>query len=406
MALRSGAVLLTGALVLSAGVGLASAATVAPSATTAQVSAVHPTSATVNGSVNPNGTATNWFVQYGLSTDAAFGSQTASKSAGAGTADLSVSGSLAGLAPATSYHYRVVASSSAGTSYGGVGTFNTTAAPAVVTGPASHVTSTSATLNATVNPEGISTNWFFQFGVTTSYGSTTSSRLLAAGPSDVAVSYGVANLSAQATYHYRVVAKSSAGTTYGTDVLVVTGEPLTLNAASGIIGYGRFVTLSGTVENGAAGTQVTIESQRFNATAFTGLASTTTGTGGVFSYVAQPTARTTYRAVISSGSSSPVTVSVRPTVSLNVDRTGHLSTSVFGSVSFGSHVLQLQRLSSGNWVMWKSVRLSSSARATFITALPKGNTTIRMAIGPFVVGIDQAAPGYLAGISRTLIYRH
>jgi hypothetical protein len=30
-----------------------------------------------------------------------------------------------------------------------------------------------------------------------------------------------------------------------------------------------------------------------------------------------------------------------------------------------------------------------------------------MAIGPFVLGIDQAAPGYLSGFSRSVIYtRH
>jgi len=60
----------------------------------------------------------------------------------------------------------------------------------------------------------------------------------------------------------------------------------------------------------------------------------------------------------------------------------------------------------GTWVMWKSVRLSQNGVATFATALPKGRTTIRMAIGPFIVGIDQAAPGYLAGFSRTLTYLH
>ena len=403
--LRTAVVILAGGMILSAGVEVAAAAALAPTATTAQVSAVHPTSVTVNGSVNPNGTATSWYVQYGVSTNAAYGSQTASKSAGAGNVNVKVSDLLVGLSPATSYHYRFVASSSAGTAYGGDGTFNTSAAPAVVTGAASHVTSTTASLNAMVNPEGLATSWYFQFGPTAGYGTKTATKSLAPGPIDVAVTSAVANLTAQATYHYRVVASSSAGKTYGTDVVVVTGAPLTLNASLPTIGYGHFVTLSGMLESGLPGKEVTIESKRFNEATFAGVATTTTGPGGTWDYVAQPSARTTYKAVASNGSSSPVVVSVRPSVSLNVSSSNHLSTSVFGAVPFGSHVLQLQRLSFGTWVTWKSVRLNSSARATFITLLPKGRTTIRMAIGPFVFGIDQAAPGYLAGISRTLIYR-
>jgi hypothetical protein len=403
-ALRAGVVVLAGALVLSSGVASAGAGTLAPVATTAQASSVTPAAATVTGSVNPKGTATNWYFQYGPSTNAAYGNQTASRSAGAGTGTHAVAASLTGLAPSTSYHFRIVASSSAGTTYGGDGTFNTTAIPAVVTIAASHVTSNSASLNATVNPEGLSTKWYFEYGLTAAYGTKTHAATIPAGPNFVSVTQAVANLNAVGSYHYRIVAVNSAGTAYGNGLLVVTGAPITLNASPAIMGYGGFVSLSGTLSSGAVGTQVTIESERFDATTFTGLATTTTASGGTWSYVAHPSARTTYKAVVTTGSSSPVVVSTRPAVSIRIGTTSRITTSVVGAISFGARVLQLQRLSAGTWVTWKSVRLNSLGRATFATSLPMGRTTIRMAIGPAVIGIDQAGPGYLAGMSRTLVY--
>ena len=83
------------------------AAAVAPAAITGPVSSVGATSATVTGTVNPNGQATSWYVEYGTSTS--YGSRTASQNAGSGTANAAVSASLTGLTPGTTYHYRVVA---------------------------------------------------------------------------------------------------------------------------------------------------------------------------------------------------------------------------------------------------------------------------------------------------------
>jgi len=83
---------------------------------------------------------------------------------------------------------------------------------------------------------------------------------------------------------------------------------------------------------------------------------------------------------------------------------GLLTTGVIGEISFAGHVFQLQRLSGGLWVTWKHVLLNSNGRVTFATSLPRGRTRIRMAIAPFVLGIDQAAPGSLAGYSRSISY--
>ena len=68
------------ALAVFAGTALAAA----PSATTGPTTAVGSTTATVTGTVDPGGQATTWVVEYGTSTS--YGSKTASKSAGSGTA--------------------------------------------------------------------------------------------------------------------------------------------------------------------------------------------------------------------------------------------------------------------------------------------------------------------------------
>jgi hypothetical protein len=403
--MRCAAVFLATAISLSAGVGTAMAAAAhAPNATTGSVTSVTPTSAAVTGSVNPNGTLTTWYFQYGLSTSTTYSSKTLDKSAGAGKAVVHVTASLTGLTPATSYHYRVVATSSVATVYGGSGIFNTSAAPSVVTGAASAITATSATLNGIVNPQALATNWYFEYGLSTTYGLKTAAHTLAAGPNNTSVSVGISDLTPDSTYHFRVVATSSAGTSVGVDFTLTTGLSVTLNASASTVVYGSTVDLSGKVASGLSGVLVTIENEPFNVRAFSGIASTTTASGGTWSYTAQPTVRTTFEAIASNGTSSPLIISVRPAVYLSLAASGNLSTRVEGAVSFSYHVLQLQRLSKGLWVTWKPVRLNGSAQATFSTSLPVGKTSIRMAIGPFVLGINQAAPGYLAGFSRSTTY--
>jgi hypothetical protein len=158
------------ALLASAGGGTAAAAS-APTAITGPVTAVGSITATANGTVNPNGEATTWYVDYGTTTS--YGSRTAVNSAGSGTTNVAVSATLTNLAAGTTYHYRVVATSSAGTSRGADGIFVTSSPPGAVTGSASNVTVTSATLHGTVDPNGRPTTWHVEYGTSTGYGSKT-----------------------------------------------------------------------------------------------------------------------------------------------------------------------------------------------------------------------------------------
>jgi hypothetical protein len=109
-------------------------AAVAPLAQTGAASAITTTAATVAGVGNPQGSATSAHFEYGLTT--AYGSETDAQDLGSGRAGVDVTAPLAGLEPATTYHYRLVTSNSAGTTVGEDRTF-TTAARAVVTPPPS-----------------------------------------------------------------------------------------------------------------------------------------------------------------------------------------------------------------------------------------------------------------------------
>jgi Leucine-rich repeat (LRR) protein len=107
-------------------------------------------------------------------------------------------------------------------------------APTAVTGAAYRVSSSSVNLNGTVNANNNSSIVTFEYGTTTSYGSTiTADESPVSGTSDTAVSGTVTSLTSGTTYHYRVVATNSFGTTNGADMTftAVTGIPAIERAA-------------------------------------------------------------------------------------------------------------------------------------------------------------------------------
>ncbi len=86
-----------------------------PDSTNGYAESVGASSATLQGGVYPNGLATTYWWEYGTTT--AYGQSTAPQSAGSGQLPGSWSTTVA-LSPATTYHYRLVAANSAGTTYG------------------------------------------------------------------------------------------------------------------------------------------------------------------------------------------------------------------------------------------------------------------------------------------------
>ena len=164
----------------------AGAAAAAPIAITGTVSAVGGTSATLNGTVNPAARRPTG------------GSSTAPRRRTArrrrprlrapGSANVAVSKALSGLAPATTYHYRLVAKNASATTNGGDGLFTTASPPVAVTSPATGVGPATATLGGTVNPNGQPTTWYVEYGTSTAYGTKTAGGRRRLGHSSKAVS--------------------------------------------------------------------------------------------------------------------------------------------------------------------------------------------------------------------------
>ncbi len=92
---------------------------------------------------------------------------------------------------------------------------STTSSPTVVTGEASVVATTTATLNGSVNPNGLSTTYYFEYGTSQGYGFGTTTASAGSGTSAVGESAGVTGLNANTTYDFQLVASNSDGTTYG-----------------------------------------------------------------------------------------------------------------------------------------------------------------------------------------------
>ena len=187
-----------------------------PRCATGSATSLTANSAILNGTINPNGAITTYYFEYG--TSSSYGSETTQANTGSGTNGIPVTTNVTGLNSNTTYCYRIVATNSAGTIKGGQKSFTTSSvAPTVFTTVATLVTSTSATLNGTVNPNGEATTYYFEYGTDTSYGSPTSSASAGSGTSAVSVNAAISGLSSDTTYHYRLVATNSDGTSYGDD---------------------------------------------------------------------------------------------------------------------------------------------------------------------------------------------
>jgi hypothetical protein len=104
---------------------------------------------TTQGTVTPNGTSATYHFEFGTTTS--YGSSTAEATAG-GVAPVAVSADLAGLAPNTTYHVRLVASNADGAAVSADATFTTAANPPPPA-PSAGDTTAPVILSASVKPK-------------------------------------------------------------------------------------------------------------------------------------------------------------------------------------------------------------------------------------------------------------
>jgi len=195
-----------------------------PTVTTTAATSINTTNATLNGTFNPLGSNIITGFDYGITTS--YGtSVTAIPSIVSGNTAVTASGVISGLAANTTYHYRAKGLSGALTVYGNDMTFTSAAMPpAVVTTAATSITSAGASLNGTVNPNGVSATVNFEYGLTTAYGNNiTATQSPVSGSSAINVSAPVTGLQPYTLYHCRVNATNNGGTTNGNDMTFTTG---------------------------------------------------------------------------------------------------------------------------------------------------------------------------------------
>jgi len=175
------------------------------------------TTASISASVNPNGAATTLYFQYGPTSS--YGSNTTNQSVASGSTYVTRNASLTGLVAGTTYHYRVVASNSAGTTFGPDSTFTTTITvpeTTAITSPATAVTSASATLNAIVNPNGNPASACFQYGDRAeNLTNNTTVQNLGSGSTSQNLTASLTGLQPDSVYYYRIVATNPTKTIQG-----------------------------------------------------------------------------------------------------------------------------------------------------------------------------------------------
>jgi hypothetical protein len=262
--MRARSLITTGLVALGvlAGSGIvtsASAFAAKPVVNPGAVLGVTPATASVYAFVGAEELATSCVVEYGETTS--YGSSAPCEPATLeGSEEQFTIGSLTGLEPATTYHYRFVATNTSGETKDADGELTTVTlqVPAVDGESVSGLTSTDATLEAQVNPNYQETTYAFEYATNPALTGATS----VAGASPLPAEFGDqpasvdmgGGLQPRTTYYYRAVAMNATGPRDGN-----VGSFTTLSAPAVASGEAREVTrttatLTGTVDPAGAAT--------------------------------------------------------------------------------------------------------------------------------------------------------
>jgi hypothetical protein len=207
-----------------------------PDVKTTAASKVTRTTATFNGAINGDGKTGHFHFEWGESE--ALGQNTPSMASGTG--EEKAQASMTGLHAGATYFFRLVGENENGTNYGVIRELvMPPAVEALSTGPASAITPKTAMLTGSLTPNGVDAHYYFQWGLTTAYGSQSPKAPgtdAGTGAVPVAAETGLEGLTPNTTYHFRLVGSNEYGLTFGEDAHFTTSGPprITNEPTSGI----------------------------------------------------------------------------------------------------------------------------------------------------------------------------
>jgi hypothetical protein len=193
-------------------------------------SSVGSTHATLCARINPGGFATHYRFEYGATTAYGTSSPIPDGEIPSGFSGEEVCIKATGLEPNTAYHFRVVATNEGGAPVDGADETLTTLPPVLIDSTfVTNVASSSVDLRAQINVLGNAAAYHFEYGTTTSYGTSIPVPDVefgsGEGEGDQTVSQHLQELTPNTLYHYRVVVHNTFGTVTGPDGTFTTQPP-------------------------------------------------------------------------------------------------------------------------------------------------------------------------------------
>lgn len=243
-----------------------------PTAITSTTVFASDNTATVVGTVNPKGSFSSYWYEYGVTSN--LGSKTSNQTIGSGFTSIQAPGYITNLTKNTTYYFRLVAENQYGKVFGNQYTFKTTegtpapvgSIPTAKTISASGVSRTGATINGEVTPNKASTQYWFEYGKTVELGSTSALSSVGNGSVKVSASISLSDLDPLTTYYFRLNAQNQFGTTNGSILNFKTLGPATVTAKAPSVTTGSAdgltsseATLHGTVIPNRADTKYWFE---------------------------------------------------------------------------------------------------------------------------------------------------
>jgi hypothetical protein len=188
--------------------------------TTTDISSTTATTASSGGNITSSGSSS--ITARGVCWNTSTGPTTASNKSSDGTGTGSFTSALTNLTAATTYYVRAYATSSAGTVYGNEISFVSAMPATLTTTDISSTTATTASSGGNITSSGSSSITARGVCWNTSTGPTTASNKTSDGTGTGSFTSALTNLTAATIYYVRAYATSSAGTTYGNELIFST----------------------------------------------------------------------------------------------------------------------------------------------------------------------------------------